>query len=315
MDIVEQFKASGLSQREFCKAHKMCDKTLRKLIRKKRNGNYPTIRPTKHLSPPQKVVHSYASDKLKRVFVIPDWQDRPDTDKTPLKTAGQHIQKTNPDYIIFGGDFGAFDSVNSFERNDSTKGRDKPSIQEDIASFRIALLEVKNNSSKAWDKAEKFFLMGNHEFRLLRFEDENPECRNAFYSQLVTMLEGHGVKVIDYRQFITIEGVDFTHIPMNAMNKPSRSKNMCWTVSQDAVRDVVHFHTHKAGVVTRAKHNGEFVRVIDCGSSMPEGYVESHAHGSLGRWWWGLVDLFIYDGHVQGWHFNPWRVLKEQYDT
>lgn len=249
-----------------------------------------------------------------KVTVIGDTQDRPDMTKDHWLWMARHIIKKSPNYVVHIGDFSAFDSLNAWAQKGSLEDKQKPSLIEDLASAKkcneIFFKELKRSKSL---NCQFFLTEGNHEDRLNRYENLNPEMADFCYSHWETMIEGFGWTIIPYKESLNLEGVDFTHTIMSEMNKPKRGKNPAWAITQDIVRDVVVGHTHKPCVVTRAKVGHDFVRVIDVGSSMPDNYIEGFAKGSLCAWGWGITDICIYNNHAQGWSFTTMKELEHEY--
>ncbi len=105
-----------------------------------------------------------------KVLVIGDTHDSPHIPQDRFEWIGKHIRKIKPDYIIHIGDFGSFDSLSYFQKNDTQAGKLKDAFMVDIESMRSAL--------KILDKYVKDYprhiCIGNHELRVHKFEEKNP---------------------------------------------------------------------------------------------------------------------------------------------
>ena len=236
------------------------------------------------------------------VLAIGDCHDSPDMpDKSRFEALGALAKDLGVDHIVQIGDFTSLDSMSSHERNDTVKGQKKPSFMTDMISFQEAL--------KAFDRGldgyacPKHITLGNHEARLFNYVNQHPEVANLLDEALYGPIEDHGWTCSPYGEFYFIGDVGFTHVPFNGMGKPYGGMQSENTIARDALHDVVYGHTHKRLDKTFPKMGQEKITIINLGTSLPTGHVESYAKTSLTGWSYGVYLLQICDGriHEQNW--------------
>ena len=75
-----------------------------------------------------------------KILVIGDTHDSPHIVQDRFEWIGKHIRKVKPDYEVHIGDFGSFDSLSYFQKNDTQSGKLKDDLMLDIKSMRSALI-------------------------------------------------------------------------------------------------------------------------------------------------------------------------------
>ena len=115
-----------------------------------------------------------------KVLVIGDTHDSPKIPQDRFDWIGKHIRKLKPDYIVHIGDFGSFDSLSHFQKNDTQQGKLKDAFMVDLHSMRKAL--------KILDKYVRDYphhiCIGNHELRIHKFEERIPEIQGIMKKAL-----------------------------------------------------------------------------------------------------------------------------------
>ena len=237
--------------------------------------------------------------KTTKVLVIGDSHDSPKIPKSRFLWIGKHIRKIKPQYVIQIGDFLSLDSCCWHIDNATMQARkNKGTFLEDIDSFDSALYELNKGIGKT--KAIKHVTLGNHEFRLWKWEDNNPEYYNMGKNKLLKTLKKYGWTASEYGEFYFIEGVGFTHVPFNIMGREFGGVNVERNIGQNSLFDVVFGHTHKFNDIRCPKiGDSNYVRVVNVGCALPMNHVESYAKLSTTGWFWGLVDLTIYNSKIQ----------------
>ena len=103
-----------------------------------------------------------------------------------------------------------------------------------------------------------------------------------------------------YGAFKIIGGVSFTHCPLNIMGKEYGGKNCEIQIANDATNDIVFGHTHKYRDWKAPKIGDKnYVRIVNVGCALPFNHVEEYAKLNLTGWSWGIVELGIWDNHIQ----------------
>lgn len=143
----------------------------------------------------------------KKIAVIPDTQVRPGDDIGHLIAAGNYIKDKQPDYIVHLGDHWDFESLSSWDKG-------KPRLMEgrrlslDFEAGNYAM-EALNNVLGNTAKGKRYILRGNHEDRLTRAIDENPQLLESIVGE--KSMKSPGWKVIPYKEMLKLEGITFAH--------------------------------------------------------------------------------------------------------
>ena len=237
--------------------------------------------------------------KTTKVLVIGDSHDSPKIPKNRFLWIGKHIRKIKPQYVVQIGDFLSLDSCCWHIDNATMQARkNKGTFIEDINSFDDALYELNKGIGKT--KTIKHVTLGNHEFRLWKWEDNNPEYYNMGKNKLLKTLKKYGWTTSGYGVFYFIEGVGFTHVPFNIMGREFGGVNVERNIGQNSLFDIVFGHTHKFNDVRCPKiGDSNYIRVVNVGCALPMNHVENYAKLSTTGWFWGVVDLTIYNDKIQ----------------
>ena len=245
-----------------------------------------------------------------KVLVIGDTHDSPHINQDRFIWIGKHIRKIKPDYMIHIGDFGSFDSLSYFQKNDTQQGKLKDAFMVDIKSMRSAL--------KKLDKYIKDYphhiCIGNHELRVHKFEEKIPEIAGMMKHELYSAFEDYGWTHTEYGEFKYVAGVAFVHAPLNIMGKEYGGKNAEVQIGNDSLHDLVFGHTHKARDWKAVKIGyDKWVRIVNVGCSLPYGHIEEYAKLNMNGWSWCVTELGIWDNHVQETNFVSMDRLEREY--
>jgi hypothetical protein len=143
-----------------------------------------------------------ALPRLRRLLIIPD-AHIPYHDKKAWKTMLAAAKGFKPDDIVIMGDFGDCAKVSFHERVEGARH----SFQEEMYQVEMCLDELDALGAK-----RKFYIMGNHEFRLSRYiANKASELEGLVsYDELVHLKERHW-KVTPYRQTLRLGKLSLTH--------------------------------------------------------------------------------------------------------
>lgn len=249
-------------------------------------------------------------DKM-RVCAIGDSHDGPFLSKDRFRWIGKHIKETRYDYVVQIGDWASLDSLCRYEPNDTLKGKQKPSYEQDMASLVLSHEAFAEGLSGY--KVERHETLGNHEDRVLSFIDRTPEIVGALARTPHTILGDFGWTYSPYGAFHFLGGVGFTHIPWTRMGKPFGGENSENQIGQRTTFDVVKGHDHRKVVKVFPKLNEGHITVISLGCSLPDSHIERYAQHSLSGWSYGIFDLTIERGHIQKDAWIPMTELEERY--
>jgi hypothetical protein len=170
----------------------------------------------------------YTKQRLGKMhLIIPDVQTRPGVRLDHLEWIGNFIVDKKPDTIICIGDFWDFSSLSSYDKGKlAFEGR---RYVNDIKAGRQGMenllkpMDDYNRTAKEKYKPEMHFTLGNHEQRVIRLVDENPEFSGKFDYTDMGIIE-YGWKMHDFLKVIKIDGVEYSHyFTSGAMGRPVSS--------------------------------------------------------------------------------------------
>lgn len=247
-----------------------------------------------------------------RVLAIGDAHDGPRIPKDRFRWFGRLAADTQPDVIVQIGDFLSLDSLCRYEGNDTLKGKAKPSLKDDLDSFKEAL-EAFDDGLGGF-RPERHVTLGNHEDRIWSFTNRTPEVAELLTENLHTILTDRGWTYSPFGQLHFIGGVGFVHSPLNRLGKPYGGKTCEQQIANDALHDVVFGHTHierrhKAVKIGPNKH----VTILNLGCALPDGHREAYLGHASDGWGYGVWDLTLERGQIQAAQWTPMPVLEERY--
>lgn len=155
-------------------------------------------------------------------FVIPDTQCKPGVPLDHLTAAGNYAVEKQPDVIIHLGDHWDMESLSAYDRG--TKKAEGRKYQADIDAGNLGMDMFmapihKYNAKKKRNKEKQYkprlvFLLGNHEQRIERHVNANPELEGkCSYNDF--NLKKHGWEVYDFLEMVNIDGVTYSHFFAN----------------------------------------------------------------------------------------------------
>lgn len=166
-------------------------------------------------------------------FYVPDTQVKPDVPTDHIESAGNYCAKKKPDVIVFAGDFYDMPSLSSYDkRTAKAEGR---RYSDDIKSgnkaltrfFKPILAENRTlaKKKKAQYKPRLVVTLGNHEERIMRHINANPELVGQLgYHNLA--FKKHGFEVYNFLEPVIIDGIVYSHFfPRNPSGKITQTRN------------------------------------------------------------------------------------------
>lgn len=253
----------------------------------------------------------WQSDEAIRVCVIGDLHVAPGQDLSRLKWIAAHINETKPDHIIQIGDWASFDSVSSHDPIGSVKAKHRPSLRQDIEALHDSLSVFERSLSAEARRTPKSITLGNHEDRVRRYQDLRAELEDSLWIEVLQEFARYGWKTHDYGKVIFLGGVGFVHVPLNRIGKPHSSPNI---MANNLAHDLIKGHSHIPTYLSLPKIGyDQGVTLIDVGTSLPHGHVESYAKLSQTGWWWGIHDVIIRNGRIDDFARISMRTLEGRY--
>jgi hypothetical protein len=170
----------------------------------------------------------YSRQRLGRMHcVIPDVQSKPGVRNDHMEWVGNYIAEKKPDVVVCIGDFWDMESLSVYDKGKLPfEGRRYVNC---VKAGRTAMekllkpIDDYNRTAKEKYKPEMHFTMGNHEIRIVRLADNNPEYEGKFSLDDLGIAD-YGWKVHDFLKVIKIDGVEYAHyFTSGVMGRPVSS--------------------------------------------------------------------------------------------
>ncbi|MFN9010179.1 MAG: hypothetical protein ACK5WH_13715 [Hyphomonadaceae bacterium] len=200
--------------------------------------------------------------------------------------------------VVQVGDWGTFDGASFHDKNDTLKARLKPTIKQDLDNQKESLIAFHGNKPDDWNPKLDITL-GNHENRLHRFENANPETAGMFSNELETNFAQFGWQTRPYGEVMFIQGVGISHHPTNGAGRAFGGKTGPQRAANELTCSFISGHTHAFQHYTSGKIGlVSGVDVMEVGCALPWGEIEDYAVNSITNYWWGLVIVDLMGGRI-----------------
>jgi hypothetical protein len=185
--------------------------------------------------------------------VVPDSHDDPSVSQERYTWLGQFILDTKPDVVMELGDFADLHSLSSYDKG--TVKAENARLERDIASAKEARRKVtqplrdyqdhlKRLKMKVW-KPRLIALCGNHEHRVTRYMNENPNLYGMF-SPDVSGAEQLGWEWVPFGDVINVAGIDFCHyFTKPGIQRGYSGEYACNHIIRDYHASCVQGHSHR----------------------------------------------------------------------
>lgn len=252
--------------------------------------------------------------KAKRVFVWGCAHDSPTIpDKSRFRHAGLLASELKPDFIVDLGDSLDLDSLSQHDVPGSTNDRARPGFLAEVDSLDEAISEF-HATAPSPDEVPRYHTRGNHENRADRFEANHPTSEGVYTLPLAQIFARYGFTEKAYREWLFIEGVGFTHCPINMAGREYGGKTAENQVLNETTYSIVWSHIHRQHFARRAKVGiGNAVQSYNTGTFMPFGYIKQYAGLSQTGWTHGVSELTLRDGQIESARYWSTAELAERY--
>jgi hypothetical protein len=157
---------------------------------------------------------TYTSDRPRKHLVIPDTQIKPGVPIKHLYWIGRYIAHKQVDVLVQIGDFADMHSLSSYDKG--KRSGENARYGDDIESANEGLAEL-HRGLDGYEPELKLITLGNHEQRIERFVNDNPELYGHLdYSDFD--FERRGWVVAPFLQPVEIDGVLYSHFFPRAPN-------------------------------------------------------------------------------------------------
>lgn len=184
----------------------------------------------------------FDTEKSVTHLVIPDTQVRPGISLEYLRWIGEYIVRKRPDVIVHLGDHADMESCSSYDKGKrSAEGkRVQADIDAAIEGMRVLLKPLHDLQYKQSAAGEEIYfprmviLYGNHEDRISRHVDANPEL-HGFLGLDDLKYEEMGWETVPFLTPINIDGVNYCHYFYNVLSGRAltgNAQNMLKTIGE-----------------------------------------------------------------------------------
>lgn len=170
------------------------------------------------------------------ILVIADTQSKSEEDLEYMLWIGHYIAEKQPDVIVHIGDHYDFPSLSSYDKGKSSAEGKR--LFKDIEAGNIGFEYLNMAMQKHKDyNPRKIFCLGNHEHRLDRYIDDNPELIGTLGTDLLPF-DKYGWEVHPFLKPVEVNGIFFVHYLANPFSgKPygGNAMNILKTVGRSFV--------------------------------------------------------------------------------
>ena len=170
------------------------------------------------------------------ILVIADTQCKSEEDLEYMLWIGHYIAEKQPDIIVHIGDHYDFPSLSSYDKGKSSAEGKR--LVKDIEAGNIGFeyLNMAMQKYKSYNP-RKIFCLGNHEHRLDRYIDDNPELIGTLGTDFLPF-DKYGWEVHPFLKPVEVNGIFFVHYLANPFSgKPygGNAMNILKTVGRSFV--------------------------------------------------------------------------------
>lgn len=151
--------------------------------------------------------------KRDTILVIADTQCKSEENLEYMRAIGNYILSEKPDIIVHIGDHYDFPSLSSYDKGKaSSEGR---RLINDVLAGNLGF-ELLNEAISLDEtyNPRKVFCLGNHEYRLERYVEDNPELVGTLGLDCLPFSE-YGWEVYPFLKPVEIDGIFFVHYLAN----------------------------------------------------------------------------------------------------
>ena len=247
-------------------------------------------------------------------FIIPDLHVKPGASQARATWIARAILDYKPDRVICLGDAADMESLCSYDKG--TKAFQGRSYRADIEAH-ISFQERLWNTVKQAKKRLPYrvFLEGNHEYRIKRAVNLQPELEGAIsfgdleldrFYDLVVPYQGSTPGVVE------LDGISYAHYLVSGVSgRPISGEHLAYSLLSKHHASCVVGHNHTLDYCVRTRVDGRRIQALCAG--VCQEHTSDFAGEAQKLWWNGVVVLKqIYDGGYDP-EFISLEQLKERY--
>lgn len=220
---------------------------------------------------------------MKKHLVIPDPHCKVGVSNDRFTWAGKLAKDVDPDVIICLGDWVNMDSLSHFDRG--TMSFENRRYQKEIDHAHDAL----ERFNKAYGKKKRRMVMlgGNHEHRITRFVESNPELDGKMSVEDIGF-EDFGWEYHPYEKPVDIDGILYCHhFPSGVLGKPISGEHIASGLLKKTFQSATVGHSHTWDHAVRGTPTGRHIMGLCAGCYLD--HNEPYAKSTMPLWWKGLV--------------------------
>lgn len=249
---------------------------------------------------------------VRRLVAIGDTHWKPGMPVDHTRWIGRYVAETRPDNVVHIGDAQDFESCEFHSAPGSASQIGRPCFQDDIGAGEDHLEAY--HSEVGLGEIPHDITLGNHEFRVERYEEMAPTLAGTMVILREQMWARYRWKTTPYRHWLFFEGVGFTHVPHSIMQKPIGGRYPENTIGNQSTHSIVFGHTHRNNNVTVPKIGiNNAITITNVGSAMPYGYVPKYCDGATSGYTYGIHELRLRGGRVESDKFISMLELEERF--
>ena len=216
-------------------------------------------------------------------LVIGDPHCTPRTSNERFLWAGRLAADFKVTHVICMGDFCSMDSLSTYDRGKkSFEGR---RYRKDMDHSHEALSLF--NQGLGSHRPKKIMIHGNHEDRIDRFVEENPELEGSISIDDLKFKK-YGWKEVKYKDIKVIDGVHYSHhLPSGIMGSAISGENIARSILTKHKVSATVGHSHLLDYAISTLPNGRKLHAMSAGCYLS--YKEFFARDTQHMWWSGLI--------------------------
>lgn len=219
-------------------------------------------------------------------LVIPDSHANPRFNNNRFKYVSTYIKRHQPGVIVCMGDLADMDSLCSYDRGKRAfEGR---RYKKDIGAANQALEFLDNGYQNVRGyKPRKIFIVGNHENRIDKATQLNPELHGTISIDDIK-LRAHGWEVVPFLTIRNVDGVHYSHyFTSGVMGRPIGGENPAAALLKRNYVSCTGAHSHLLDFAERTLPAGRKIMGLVAGCLVD--YNMDYAHATQHMWWSGIT--------------------------
>ena len=216
-------------------------------------------------------------------LVIGDPHCTPKANNDRFLWAGRLAADIKATHVICMGDFCSVDSLCSYDKAKlSFEGR---RFNKDVEHTQDALIKFNRGLGK--HRPRKIMILGNHEDRIDRVVQDNPELEGTL-SVSNLQYQKYGWQQVPYKKGKSISGIYYTHhLASGITGRPISGENIARTILTKHKVSATVGHCHLLDHAVSTLPSGKKLYALSAGCYL--NHEEAYAKETQHLWWSGLI--------------------------